>query len=95
MVAAAPPPVTNRPDGGDQPAAVDGLDGTDGLDGADREVVNEAVTVLVEEDGASEAEAVGVLRLLASTEHQDLVSVARVVLADARERQRGIVAPTD
>lgn len=95
VAAAAPAPVAHQPDGVDQADGSNGLDGSDRLEGADRDVVHEAVAVLVEEDGASEEEAVGVLQLLARTDDQDLVGVARVVVAAARERQRGIVAATD
>lgn len=76
-------------------AALDPLPGADPLPEADRGVVDEAVTVLVEEGGASAEEAVHMLQLLARSNDQDLVGVARVVLADARERRRGSVPVTE
>lgn len=52
------------------------------LQGADRELVDEAVAVLVEEDGVSREEALAVLQMLRHTEHQDLTEVARAVVRD-------------
>lgn len=84
MVAAAGPSAAHEP-----------LPGAEQMSRADRGVVDKAVTVLVEEGGASAEEAVQMLQLLARSEAQDLVGVARVVVADARERRRGIVVVTD
>jgi GAF domain-containing protein len=52
------------------------------LQGTDRELVDEAVAVLVEENAVSSEEALAVLQMLRHTEHQDLTDVARAVVRD-------------
>jgi hypothetical protein len=54
------------------------------LEAADRAAVDEAVAVLMEEDGVGTDEALAVLQLLSQTEHADLVAVARAVVAARR-----------
>jgi transcriptional regulator with GAF, ATPase, and Fis domain len=54
------------------------------LGGADRAAVDEAITVLMEENGVGADEALAVLETLGRTEHEDLVEVARAIVA-ARE----------
>ena len=51
------------------------------LDAADRAAVDEAVAVLMEEEGVGTDEAVAVLQMLRQTEHEDLVAVARAIVA--------------
>jgi len=67
----------------------------DQLDSGERALVDEAVAVLVEENGLVVEEAFDVLRLLARTEQQDLVDVAQAVLADATERERSAARSSD
>jgi transcriptional regulator with GAF, ATPase, and Fis domain len=51
------------------------------LEGADRSAVDEAITVLMEENGVGTDEALAVLQMLGRTEQEDLVTVARAIVA--------------
>jgi hypothetical protein len=51
------------------------------LDDADRAAVDEAIVVLVEENEVGTDEAIAVLQMLSQTEHEDLVTVARAIVA--------------
>jgi len=51
------------------------------LQGVDRRVVEDAVTVLMEENGVGAEEALAVLQMLGRTEDEDVATVARAVVA--------------
>jgi GAF domain-containing protein len=54
------------------------------LDGSDRSAVDEAIAVLMEENGVGADEALAVLQMLGRTEQEDLVAVARAIVAARR-----------
>ena len=54
------------------------------LDGSDRSAVDEAIAVLMEENGVGTDEALAVLEMLGRTEHEDLATVARAIVAARR-----------
>ena len=58
------------------------------LPGSDRRAVDEAIGVLMGQNGVGREEALAVLQTLGRTEHEDLGSVARAVVA-ARVAERG------
>lgn len=58
------------------------------LGGRDRHAVEEAIGVLMEENGVGREEALAVLQLLGRTEHEDLGAVARAVVAARTTRRR-------
>ena len=68
---------------------------SDQLDHGERALVDEAVAVLVEENGLVAGEAFDVLRLLAGTDQQNLADVAQAVVADATRRERSAARSTD
>jgi GAF domain-containing protein len=51
------------------------------LEGSDSTAVDEAIAVLMEENGVGTDEAIAVLQMLGRTEHEDLVVVARAIVA--------------
>ena len=54
------------------------------LEGSDRSAVDEAIAVLMDENGVGTDEALAVLQMLGRTEHEDLVTVARAIVAARR-----------
>lgn len=61
----------------------------------DRAAVDRAIAVLMEENGVGADEAYGVLQLLGRTEHEDLVAVARAIVAAEDAQQGSPAAPED
>ena len=58
------------------------------LQGSDRGAVDEAIGVLMEENGVGTEEALAVLQMLGRTEHEDLAVVARAIVAGRAAEQR-------
>jgi GAF domain-containing protein len=54
------------------------------LEGSDRSAVDEAIAVLMDENGVGTDEALAVLQMLGRTEHEDLLTVARAIVAARR-----------
>ncbi|WP_375426215.1 GAF domain-containing protein [uncultured Friedmanniella sp.] len=61
----------------------------------DQATVDRAILVLMQENGVGSEEAYGVLQLLGRTEQEDLVAVARAIVAAEDAQRAGVAAPED